>query len=111
MNLKFSPYFAFMVKDYEKALSFYQNVMGMELEKRGEGESQLKLGDANFCVVNQADFKATYFEFEVDDLEKAKSEFLSAGCEIDETETEDGDKSYNVFDPYGMVFHMYEKKA
>ena len=106
--MKFSPYFAFMARDYEKALDFYQNVMGMKVEKKGEQESQLTLGDVNFCVVNEENFKATYFEFEVDDLEKAKDEFVAAGCEIQESETDEGNKSYNIFDPYGMNFHIFQ---
>jgi hypothetical protein len=59
VKLKFSPFFAFMVSDCDKALTFYQDVMGITLEQKGEGESRLKLGEVNLCVVNQPEAKRT----------------------------------------------------
>lgn len=42
MRLEFSPHRAFQVKDYKKAVSFFQQVMGMDLVRAGQYEAELK---------------------------------------------------------------------
>jgi catechol 2,3-dioxygenase-like lactoylglutathione lyase family enzyme len=104
-----SNYIAYQVRDYDKAVNFYKEVMGFELMKYTEQESKFKAGNTYFFVEkNEEGGVAVFFEFVTDDIEAAKAKLLSEGCKITSSYS---DKSHMFSDPYGMNFHVYERGA
>lgn len=110
MNLRFSPHVAFQVKDYQKAVSFYTDIMGMKLAKAVDAnkeEAELSCGPMTFYAA-AGDKNTVFFEFATDDLGTAKEEFLAAGCRLVPETTPEGHESCYVYDPYGLVFHLFQ---
>lgn len=108
MKFNFSPHVAFDVKNYEKAIKFYVEVLGMELVKKDDEEAELKSGNFSFHISHRDAFN-TYFEFNVEDAEAARELLESKGCSSIETLTPEGESSYLISDPYGMNFHIWPK--
>ncbi|WP_108671635.1 DUF899 family protein [Peribacillus acanthi] len=92
------------VSDYEKALSFYQDVLGFKLEQSFPNETKFSMGGSNFYIEN-TDVQYTYFEFYVDQIEPAKKMLLENSCIITHVYS---DKSMLVADPFGLKFHLFE---
>jgi len=107
MRLEFSPHVAFQVKEYQKAVKFYTEVMGMKLTKATESEAELSCGPITFYA-EASQNQTTFFEFKTDNLAKAKEEFVMAGCRLVPETTPEGHESCYVYDPYGLVFHLFE---
>ena len=107
MKFEFSPYIAFQVKDYARAVSFYEKVMGMQVAQATEGEAELRCGPITFYA-EPGEERKVFFEFKTDDLAAAKEALCTAGCIFKETKTPEGDLSYFVTDPFGMVFHLWQ---
>jgi catechol 2,3-dioxygenase-like lactoylglutathione lyase family enzyme len=105
MTYTLSPHIAIQVTDFEKALEFYQKVLGMEIVERRDDETSLQCGPITFHVENSRNGH-TFFEFEVEDAEKAREELEAAGCRTTPTHLE---RSYLVADPFGLKFHVWEK--
>ena len=107
MEFRMTKHIALNVRDYEKAIPFYRDVLGWELIKTTDKESHFKKGDTNFYT-EKADEKpyAVFFEYEVDDISAVKDKLLSEGCVI---RTAYSEKSIMFTDPYGTNFHVYEK--
>ena len=75
------PHIAFQVRDYEKAIEFYEREMGMTVVERGGTETRLTCGDTTFYVEDNLKGH-TYLSFEVEDLARARAELAAAGCRI-----------------------------
>jgi catechol 2,3-dioxygenase-like lactoylglutathione lyase family enzyme len=105
MTYTFSPHIAVQVTDFEKALEFYQSVLGMEIVEQGEDETSLRCGPITLHVENSPKGH-TFFEFRVDDAEAAREELERAGCTTAPTHLE---RSYLVADPFGLKFHVWEE--
>lgn len=67
-------------------------------------KQNLTIGALNFFIKN-SDERNTFFEFAVDDFEKAKGLLLVQGCIISK---EYHDKSVMITDPYALIFHLFE---
>ncbi len=104
MKFEFSPHVAFQVKNYNKAVEFYSNVIGMELIEKSDGEAHLKCGDMNFYAEN-SDGGFTFFEFKVESVKDAQELLEKNGCRVTHTYSE---KSKMIADPFGMRFHILE---
>lgn len=50
MKFEFSPHVAFQVKNYDQAVKFYKDVLGMEEVSTSESETHLKCGPVNFLM-------------------------------------------------------------
>lgn len=97
---------AVQVKDYEKALDFYQNTLGMSVKQNLDNETLLSLGGTNFYLENTEDASGqVFFEFSVSDFYEAKENLVAAGCEITKIYHE---TSAMLKDPYGMRFHLFQ---
>jgi len=105
MTYTFSPHVAIQVRDFDKALEFYQNVLGMEIVEQREDETSLRCGPITFHVENSP-AGHTFFEFVVEDAEEARRELERAGCKTAPTHLE---RSYMVADPFGFQFHIWEQ--
>lgn len=106
MQFAFHPYVAVQVNDYQRAVRFYVDVMGMELVRQDENEAELRNGEMTFFIENKPG-GSIFFEFKVEDLEAARQSLEQAGCQISPTHTEEGNPSFIARDPYGMLFHFF----
>ncbi len=107
MDFRPSNHIAINVKDYENAISFYRDVLRWELLKYTPVESKFKKGDRFYYIADAANQPyATFFEYEVDDINEARRLLEEKGCSIRE---EYSPGSIMFTDPYGMHFHVYEK--
>lgn len=109
MEFKLSPHVAFDVRNYDQALKFYTEVLGMELVSRTDEEAVLKCGGTTFHVSHR-DTANVYFDFDVEDADAARELLESNGCSSVETLDIDGRTSYLISDPFGMNFHIWPKK-
>ncbi|PEJ58604.1 hypothetical protein CN692_10065 [Bacillus sp. AFS002410] len=99
-------YIAFEVDHYENAIKFYENTIGMKLEKKYENETKFSLNGTYFFIANNPD-KNVYFEFAVDHFDHIIGKLIDAGCHITKVYH---DKSVMISDPYGIKFHLFETK-
>ncbi len=72
---------AIPVKEYTKALDFYENVMKMEVNQTGEDETAFQSGDLTIFIENNPNGQVL-LEFRVEDIETAKKALLNADCQI-----------------------------
>lgn len=107
MKFEYSPYIAMQVKDYDKAVKFYENILGMERVEEKNGETHFKCGPLNFFIENSANGHI-FFEFKVDNVNEAREKLESEGCKVTQVYSE---KSVLIADPYGMKFHIWEEGA
>jgi catechol 2,3-dioxygenase-like lactoylglutathione lyase family enzyme len=105
MKFEFSPYVAFQVKDYNKAVDFYEKILGWKLVKKDEKETHFQSGIMNFFA-ESSDKGYTFFEFKTDNIQEAQELLEANGCVITQTYS---DKSMMFKDPYGMCFHIFEE--
>lgn len=109
MQFRMTKHIAVNVRNYQKAISFYRETLGWEMIKEGVNESHFVKGDTNFYIEeNEQKPYAAFFEYEVDDIEAAKTKLLLEGCIISRTYSP---KSIMFSDAYGMNFHVYQKGA
>ncbi len=109
MQFRFLSHVAFQVRDYQNALDFYEKVMGMEVIKRAEDETEFQCGSATFYVENSPEGN-TYLSFEVVDLDGAREELIHAGCEITQEVRLAEGRGIMVRDPFGMRFLLSQAK-
>lgn len=107
-----SPYqltnnIAIQVKDYEKAIEFYHQTLGMKPEKSTDSETLFTTNGTNFYIENhnKANDPSVFFEFAVDNIEDAKEVLIANNCIITK---EFSEKSLMVSDPYGLKFHLFQ---
>jgi catechol 2,3-dioxygenase-like lactoylglutathione lyase family enzyme len=105
MSFSFSPHVAVQVTNYDQAIDYYQNVMGMEVIARNDEEAELRCGEMTFHIENSM-FGHVFFEFTVEDAEQARRELEAAGCTALPTHLEG---SYLVSDPFGMRYHILQE--
>ncbi|MBK8981655.1 MAG: VOC family protein [Ignavibacteria bacterium] len=105
MKFTFSPHIAVQVKDYDKAVEFYENVLGMQKEKHSETETHFLKDGINFYM-EKSESGFTFFEFKVESVTAAQELLEKEGCKVTQ---EYNDKSKMFADPYGMRFHIWEE--
>jgi catechol 2,3-dioxygenase-like lactoylglutathione lyase family enzyme len=91
--------------DQEKMVRFYQDVFGMDTRPSGHGSIEM-IGGPIRLFFDRDSLPSTYFEFLVPDLEEARQDLISRGCEI-LTWGGVGKANY-VRDPFGITFNIYE---
>ena len=106
MKFQFSPYISIQVKDYEKAINFYQQVLGMNLTESNEKETYLRCEPINFCYEKSGIPGKVFFEFKVESVKETKVLLEKEGCKVTQVYSE---KSIIISDPYGMNFHIWEE--
>jgi catechol 2,3-dioxygenase-like lactoylglutathione lyase family enzyme len=108
MKYHYSPHIAVQVKNYAEAIKFYRDVLGMEVVYQDDNETEFKCGPVSYHIENNDQGKV-FFEFKVEDIDTAKSQLEAAGCNLVETSTPEGLKSFMAVDPYGMRFHIWQE--
>lgn len=92
------------VKDYQNAIAFYREILGMKVAQIFENETKFTISGTNFFIESSSE-SIVHFEFAVEDIETTKSLLLEKGCQITKVYSP---KSVLVKDPFGMRFHLYE---
>ncbi|WP_075619663.1 DUF899 family protein [Paenisporosarcina indica] len=95
---------AVQVKDYDKAINFYENILGMKLERSFEKETKFSVG-GNHLFIEDSKSENVFFEFAVKDFQHARDKLVEHGCIITKDYHE---KSVLVADPFGLKFHLFE---
>ncbi len=103
-SLQLTNNIAIQVKDFEKAVRFYEETIGMKVEKDFGDETRLSFNGMNFFM-ERSDGNQVFFEFATDEFDDMKERLLEKGCEITKEYSE---KSVMMADPYGMKFHLFE---
>lgn len=106
MEFRFEPDIAVTVRKYDRAVEFYQRVLGMRLIRRDETETVLRLPGATFYLEDGGDEPpprpATTFCFVTDDFRAAEEQLYAEGCRL--SAVVDGGRM--VHDPYGLAFFL-----
>jgi predicted dithiol-disulfide oxidoreductase (DUF899 family)/predicted enzyme related to lactoylglutathione lyase len=97
---------AIQVKDYARAIHFYENIIGMKFERNYDNETKFSMGGIQFFIEN-SEGDAVFFEFAVDDFHHAIEMLLDQGCQITK---EYHEKSVMIKDSFGLKFHLFEVK-
>ena len=88
--------------DYEAAKRFYGGVLGFELTQE---TPMLGFETGSFMLYVERGAKSEpVFEYEVDDVQRAKAQLIGAGCELIE-ENPAIPRCY-LRDPFGLVFNL-----
>ncbi len=72
------------VKDMDRAVAFYRDVIGLDVHAQSPGWSELTFGNATVALhqgTNES-FRMTGLNFQVDDIEEACREILAGGGSI-----------------------------
>ena len=103
---KFSQHIAISTPDYDKAVKFYKDVLGFEVNREIADDSIELKADQNILCLDKSKKPGLTLELIVDDLEKAKAELIKRGCKILCWE---GKGLPNVVeDPFGVQFNIWE---
>ncbi|WP_088042071.1 DUF899 family protein [Bacillus sp. EAC] len=97
-------YVAIEVENYEEAIKFYENIIGMKVEKVFDEETKFSLNGTYFYISNSKD-KNVFFEFAVDRFDEVIGKLKDEGCKITKVYN---DKNVMIADPFGMKFHLFE---
>ena len=108
MKFEFSPYIAIHVQDYEKAVAFYQRVLGMDFIEAKGNDTYLNKDGINFVFEKSEKPGMVFFEFKTDNLYEAKAALEKEGCKVTQ---QYGRHSMMFSDPFGMNFHVWEDGA
>ncbi|PLR67761.1 DUF899 family protein [Bacillus sp. UMB0893] len=95
---------AFAVQNYEKAIDFYKNLLGMTLESSNEFETKFSMNGTFFYIENKK-HAGVFFEFAAEDFSNSMTKLLNAGCEVSEKLSS---TSVMLKDPFGLRFHLFE---
>ena len=107
MSYEMSPNIAIYVPDIDAARVFYVDTLGFEEVPTKERWLELRSGPNHLFLMESGSESGAVHELFVDDLEKAKQELLSQGCEI--IRWEGKGKDCYIKDPFGVLFNIWEK--
>lgn len=108
MPYTFSNCICLQLPETEDALEFYEGVLGLRVVGREEGSFELE-AEQNRLFLDRGEHLGPILEFLVPDLEAAREELLSKGCEVVKWEGKEG--CCYLRDPFGFVFNLYEESG
>lgn len=106
MRFKFSRCLALETPDFNRALDFYQNVIGLEVVRREGSTFELKAGQFRLFI-DKGETMGPVMEFLVLELDKARDRLIKAGCKV--VRWEGKGKCCFMSDPFGFIFNLYEE--
>jgi catechol 2,3-dioxygenase-like lactoylglutathione lyase family enzyme len=106
MPFKFSKCIAFQTPDYERAIEFYQNVLGFAIVERHDCYVEVE-AEQNRLFLAKSDRVGKVHELIVPDLEAARDELVANGCEV--VRWEGKGKNCYIRDPFGFMFNLWEE--
>lgn len=105
-SFKLSPHIAVNVDSPSIAAQFYKETLGFNILGEKPEEIHTQKDEINFYF-ETGEKDHVFFEFEVDDASAAKAVLIEKGCTITK---EFALTSFMVQDPFGLRFHVFEKK-
>ncbi len=105
MKFELSNHIALQHPDWRTSSSFYSDVFGLKTDMK-ETHVHIQSGDLSLYIMENDDLRGTVLEFNVEDVEEAKENLLSNGCEV--VKWEGKGKDCYMRDPYGLTFNLWE---
>jgi len=106
MQYKFSRCIALQVPEHEKVVSFYRDIMGLEVIGKENESIEFKAGE-NRLFIDKGPLMGPILEFLVPDQEAAKKELIELGCSV--VVWEGKGKCCFMRDPFGFLFNVFEE--
>ena len=107
MHFQLSPCIAINIRQYEKAIAFYRDVLGFEVVKYSPRETHFRKGNTQFFIeLDEARAGKVFFEFEVENFAEAEKLLREQGCQLISPFSP---RNAMFSDAFGMNFHVYEK--
>jgi catechol 2,3-dioxygenase-like lactoylglutathione lyase family enzyme len=91
---------------FSEAVSFYSNVLGFANRSDDPGLGDHGASPLNLFVIEDDEVSGPVMELFVEDLEQAREELLSHGCEVIRWRGK-GQDCY-IRDPFGVTFNLWE---
>lgn len=105
MQFKFSRCICLQTPQQAKALSFYADVLGLDVVRAAEGSAELAAKPVRMFI-DEGEPLGPILEFFVPDLEKARQYLMELGCVAVKWEGVGG-RCY-LKDPFGFIFNLYQ---
>ena len=106
MKYKMSPNMAVRTDRYQEALEFYTSVFGFENRSEDPDLGDFDAAPLRMFVIEDRELKGLIHELLVEDLETARDELVSAGCEVIRWRGK-GQDCY-IRDPFGVIYNLWE---
>jgi catechol 2,3-dioxygenase-like lactoylglutathione lyase family enzyme len=107
MNFRMSSNVAVSTGRLGEAVDFYSTVLGFTERSVDSDLAELDTGPLKLYIVNDEEIAGFVMELSVDDLEAARDELLSHGCEV--VRWRGKGKDCYIRDPFGTVFNLWEE--
>ena len=107
MEFKMSPNVAIRTDRYQEALEFYSSVFGFENRSQEPDLGDFNAGPIRMFVIEDSELNGLIHELIVDDLDTAREELVSAGCEVIRWHGK-GQDCY-IRDPFGVIYNLWEE--
>jgi catechol 2,3-dioxygenase-like lactoylglutathione lyase family enzyme len=107
-SFTFSPHIAVQVREFDRAIAFYENVLGWKRDGASDNEVEFRFGSMTIYVERNPKGQ-TFFEFYVENVDDARSLLEEHGCAITATTTPEGKTGFIACDPFGLCYHICEK--
>jgi len=105
MPFKFSRCISLQTDRMEDAVEFYEKVLGLRVLSRDDPCVEID-GSQNRLFIETGKQGGPVFELIVDDLETARDELVSKGCEV--VVWQGKGKDCYIRDPFGFMFNLWE---
>jgi catechol 2,3-dioxygenase-like lactoylglutathione lyase family enzyme len=109
MKFELSNCVALETKNPEKAVEFYQTVLGLQRSKQTAEFTEFKSGPFNFYVAKENHCPGVMLDFRVADLEAAVEHLQAHGCQVLQWDGKGSDCFMK--DPFGLVFNLSQSRS
>ena len=106
MAFRMSPNVAVRTDRFSEAVSFYSKVLGFADRSKDPALGNHDADPLNLLVIEDHEVSGPVMELFVEDLEAAREELLSHGCEVIRWRGK-GQDCY-IKDPFGVIFNIWE---
>jgi catechol 2,3-dioxygenase-like lactoylglutathione lyase family enzyme len=97
---------ALHVADLKAAVSFYRDILNLPVKEFSDDEILFEMESGLFYVTENPEWQGLVEEYEVADLDTARSVLEAGGCNVVRWEGRGGD--CYMQDPFGMFFNLWE---
>lgn len=117
-KFKYSLNIALNVRQADKAIKFYEKTMGLglvSLHESGGCGIEMSAGPLALWIDNCSSDEEdkvghVFFEFETNNLDLAKAKLEREGVKIGSGTQSDEFQGFMATDPFGMRFHVFQKR-
>ncbi len=102
------------VRDLDRSLAFYRDVLGIPLERSDQVWAEARLGSVRFALhalhagVGEPQSGTMHADFEVDDIDEAAATVRAAGVDVREIRREPYGSHCTFFDPDGYELELFQ---